>query len=88
MKLSEALTALIANPDDLSQLPSLVEKVAELEKSEEVYQSRIANLQEVNRKYLNLIPIEGKEPEKKPEPIDYRAEAKAFLSGLLGPKGE
>lgn len=88
MKLSEALKAIIANPDDLSQLPSLVEKVAELEKSEEGYQSRIANLQEVNRKYLNLIPIEGKEPEKAPEPIDYRAEAKAFLNDLLGPKGE
>lgn len=62
MRLSEALQALISNPDDLSTLPQLVARAQEIETQEEQYQSRISNLQEINRKYLAQIPISGAEP--------------------------
>ena len=62
MKLSEALRALIDNPDDLSTLPQLVAQVEQLEQSEESYQERIDKLQAINRSYLAQIPIPGEEP--------------------------
>lgn len=65
MKLSEALRALIDNPDDLSTLPQLVAQVEQLEASEEGYQERIAKLQEINKSYLAQIPIPDADPHKK-----------------------
>ena len=88
MKPSELLKKLLENPDDLTELPGLIDKVSEIEKNEENYQSRIANLQEVNRKYLQMIPMEGKEPPKEDKPVDYRQDSKAYLEGLMNPKGE
>lgn len=88
MKPSELLKKLMENPDDLTELPALIQQVAEIEKNEEGYQSRIANLQEVNRKYLQMIPMEGKEPQKDPAPVDYRKDSQAYLEGLMNPKGE
>lgn len=61
MKLSEALKALIATPDDLSSLPQLVARAEEIEKAEFDYQTRISKLQDINKKYLAQIPIAGEE---------------------------
>ena len=88
-KLSEALKNLISNPDDLSTLPELVAKVEALEEAESNYQNRISQLQEVNRKYLQMIPLPD-DPNKKVEPpvTNWQDESKQFLNGLLAPKGE
>ena len=80
-KLGDMIKAIIDKPDDLSTLPEIVEKVNVLETSEAGLLDRVAALQEVNRKYLQMIPVAGTEPEpqKKPEPLpDMRAVAKAI----------
>lgn len=85
MSLSEALKAIIADPEDLTQLPSIIEKVAELEASELQYQERISKLQNLNKEFLAQIPIAG---EDKPEPQEEEdptlEDAKAYLIETLG----
>lgn len=85
MRLSEALQALISNPDDLSNLPQLVARAQELENAEEDYQTRISTLQEINRKYLAQIPIPGQEQEQKEETNEEPTlqDAKAYLEQAL-----
>lgn len=89
MKLSEALKNLLNNPDDLSALPELAAKVEALEEAETNYQNRISQLQEVNRKYLQMIPLPD-DPNKKIDPPapNWQDQSKEFLNGLLAPKGE
>ena len=70
MNLSEALKALQENPDDLTQLPQIIEQVASLESEVGGYQERISNLQQVNKEYLNMIPVETNQTEKDPEPTE------------------
>jgi hypothetical protein len=65
MKLSEALKALIGNPDDLTTLPQLVAIAEGLEQSEFGYQERIQKLQDINKSYLAQIPIPNSDPTKK-----------------------
>lgn len=88
MKLSEALKALIANPDDLTALPQLVATAEALETSEFGYQERIAKLQDINKQYLAQIPIPGAEPTKKDdEPKEATLDdAKQYLVETLGGK--
>lgn len=87
MKISAALKALIDNPDDLTSLPQLVAQVEALEASEEDYQTRIANLQDINKKYLAQIPIAGKDESEPPAEEEPTLEdAKEYLVGYL--KGE
>lgn len=61
MSLSDALRAIISDPEDLTQLPSIIEKVAELEASELQYQERISKLQNLNKEFLAQIPIAGED---------------------------
>jgi putative N-acetylmannosamine-6-phosphate epimerase len=68
MKLSEALQAVIDNPEDLSTLPQLVARATEMEGAEGGYLERIAKLQDINKNYLAQIPIPGEG--KKDEPQD------------------
>ena len=72
MSLADALKALQENPDDLTQLPQLIEQVATLEGEVGSYQERIANLQQINKEYLGMIPVEtnvaNEEAEKDVEP--------------------
>lgn len=85
MRLSEALQALINNPDDLTSLPQLVARAQEIETQEEQYQSRISNLQEINRKYLAQIPVPGQETqveEQDSEPT--LQDARDYLVETLG----
>ena len=55
-KMSEIIQALIDNPDDLSQLPTMLEQAVEYENSEVEYQTRIDKLQSTNRNLLKMIP--------------------------------
>ena len=89
IKISDALKNILSNPDDLSALPQLAEQVAALEEAEANYQNRISQLQEVNRKYLQMIPLpnDSQKTIDPPKP-NWQDESKAFLNGLLAPKGE
>ena len=60
--LTDALQAIAANPDDLSQLPHLIAQVSAIEERETEYQTRIKALQDTNFAYLQQIPMTGNEP--------------------------
>ena len=60
--LADALKKLQENSDDLSSLPQIVAQVEAMEGKDFEYQERIANLQEINRKYLAQIPLPGQTP--------------------------
>lgn len=65
--LTDALQAIAANPDDLTQLPHLIAQVAAIEEKEFEYQTRIKTLQDTNFAYLQQIPMTGNEPPAGPE---------------------
>ena len=85
MSLSDALKAIIADPEDLTQLPAIIEQVAQLEASELQYQERISKLQNLNKEFLAQIPIAGEnkaEPQEEEDPtLD---DARDYLINTLG----
>ena len=70
MSLADALKALQENPDDMTQLPQIIEQVATLEGEIGSYQERISNLQQINKEYLGMIPVETNATETEPEPTE------------------
>ena len=86
MSLSEALKAIIADPEDLTQLPTIIEKVAQLEASELQYQERISKLQNLNKEFLAQIPIAGEDTkvDDQEEEDPTLEDAKAYLVETLG----
>lgn len=63
------LTQLKDNPEDLSALPQAIEKAQLLKKELEDAYDKIGRLQELNKKYLSMIPIKDEtEPEVEEEP--------------------
>ncbi len=68
MAISERLKNLIDKPDDLSDLPKLVEDAAALETSLSEAEGKIGQLHELNRKYLGMIPIKDEVETEKTEP--------------------
>lgn len=87
MSLADELKKLIDNPDDLSTLPTLIEQVAEFEKSasenETNYQTRIKNLQDANRSYLSQIPMAQEEPKTPEQILPTFEDAKAHLINVV-----
>ena len=86
MSLSDALKAIISDPEDLTQLPAIIEQVAQLEASELQYQERISKLQNLNKEFLAQIPIAGEDTkaEVQPEEDPTLEDAKAYLIETLG----
>lgn len=86
MSLSDALRAIIADPEDLTQLPTIIEKVAQLEASELQYQERISKLQNLNKEFLAQIPIAGEDTKSddQQEEDPTLEDAKAYLIETLG----
>ena len=86
MSLSDALKAIIADPEDLTQLPTIIEKVAQLEASELQYQERISKLQNLNKEFLAQIPIAGedKQHEDQQEEDPTLNDARDYLVETLG----
>ena len=70
MSLADALKELQENPDDMTQLPQIIEQVATLEGEIGSYQERISNLQQINKEYLGMIPVETNATEIEPEPTE------------------
>ena len=86
MSLSEALKAIIADPEDLTQLPAIIEQVAQLEASELQYQERISKLQNLNKEFLAQIPIAGEDTKSDDQQDEEPTleDAKAYLVETLG----
>ena len=86
MSLSEALKAIIADPEDLTQLPAIIEQVAQLEASELQYQERISKLQNLNKEFLAQIPIAGEDTKSDDQEDEDPTleDAKAYLIETLG----
>ena len=86
MSLSEALKAIIADPEDLTQLPAIIEQVAQLESSELQYQERISKLQNLNKEFLAQIPIAGEDTKSDDQQDEEPTleDAKAYLVETLG----
>lgn len=85
--LSQALRKLIDNPDDLTELPGLIEKVSNLENDVEGYQERIVKMQDLNKKYLAMVPITDDDPaqaETKEEEPATLEDAKDYLVQSIG----
>ncbi len=66
--ISQRLKTLIEKPDDLSDLPKLVEDVTALETSLSSAETKVGELHELNRKYLGMIPIKDELEVEKTEP--------------------
>ena len=86
MSLSDALRAIIADPEDLTQLPAIIEQVAQLEASELQYQERISKLQNLNKEFLAQIPIAGEDTKSDDQQDEEPTleDAKAYLVETLG----
>ena len=84
MDLIKALQAIIDNPEDLSQLPQIIEAVTGLLNERDSLEENVGRLQEINRKYLSMIPIkdETEEDEEVEEELPTLDDAiKAILEG-------
>ena len=68
MTISERLKNLIAKPEDLSDLPKLVEDATALETSLSSAETKVGELHELNRKYLGMIPIKDEIAIEETEP--------------------
>lgn len=63
------LSQLRDNPDDLTALPQAIERATSIKKELEDAYDKIGRLQELNKKYLSMIPIKDEtEPEVEVEP--------------------
>lgn len=63
MDVIAVLQAIIDNPEDLSQLPQVIEQVGTMEASITELEGNVGRLQEINRKYLSMIPIKDETEE-------------------------
>ena len=86
MSLSDALKKIISDPEDLTQLPTIIEKVAQLEASELQYQERISKLQNLNKEFLAQIPIAGEDTqmEEQQDEEPTLEDARDYLITALG----
>lgn len=85
MDIVKALQAIIDNPEDLSQLPQVIEAVNGLISERDSLEENVGRLQEINRKYLSMIPIkdETEEVEEVEEELPTLEDAvKAILEGV------
>ena len=73
MSLSEAIRKLIADPEDLTNLPAILAQAEQMETGEADYQERIVKLQKLNKEYFNQIPVvaEIKPPETEEKEVTF-----------------
>lgn len=75
MSITELLKKMLNNPDDLTDLPGVIEQVAKLETEHQEALDKVGEMHELNRKYLSMIPIadslEPEQDEQKPDPITF-----------------
>lgn len=74
-KIADLLRKLAETPDDLTELPGIIEKIETLESSELELMDKVDKLHEANKRYLKMVtvaePVEDPEPEPvKPPTLD------------------
>lgn len=67
MKLSEMLKKIIDDPENLTELPQIIEGVMNLENENVEFEEKVATLHKRNREYLRMIPIPETKTEEKEE---------------------
>ena len=76
MSITELLKKMLDNPDDLTDLPGVIEQVSKLESEHQEALDKVGEMHELNRKYLSMIPIADsleaeQEEEEKPDPVTF-----------------
>lgn len=84
-KIYDMLKKLADNPDDLTELPVVLDKVKELEENEIQLVEKVASLHESNKKFLRMITVE--EPKKDPEPEEEKPPTLDDIAAAIAAKG-
>ena len=84
-KIYDLLKKIADNPDDLTDLPTALEKVKEIEENEAALMTKVEQLHESNKKYLRMITVE--EPKPAPEPEEIKPPSLADIAAAIAEKG-
>lgn len=84
MDIVSILQTMIEDPEDLSQLPQVIEGVNSLIGERDSLEESVGKLQEINRKYLSMIPIKDETEEIEEEGEDLPTLEDAINSILEG----
>ena len=84
-KIYDLLKKIADNPDDLTDLPTALEKVKEIEENEAALMTKGEQLHESNKKFLRMITVE--EPKPQPEPEDKKPPSLADIAAAIAEKG-
>ena len=84
-KIYDLLKKIADNPDDLTDLPTALEKVKEIEENEAALMTKVEQLHESNKKFLRMITVE--EPKKDPEPKDEKPPTLNDIAAAIAAKG-
>ena len=84
-KIYDLLKKIADNPDDLTDLPTALEKVKEIEENEAALMTKVEQLHESNKKFLRMITVE--EPKTQTEPEDKKPPSLADIAAAIAEKG-
>ena len=84
-KIYDLLKKIADNPDDLTDLPTALEKVKEIEENEAALMAKVEQLHESNKKFLRMITVE--EPKPPAEPEDKKPPSLADIAAAIAEKG-
>ena len=84
-KIYDLLKKIADNPDDLTDLPTALEKVKEIEENEAALMVKVEQLHESNKKFLRMITVE--EPKTVTEPEDEKPPTLADIAAAIAEKG-
>ena len=85
-KIYDLLKKIADNPDDLTDLPTALEKVKEMEENEAALMTKVEQLHESNKKFLRMITVE--EPKKDPEPEEKPPTLNDIAAAIAAKGGE
>ena len=85
-KIYDLLKKIADNPDDLTDLPTALEKVKEIEENEAALMMKVEQLHESNKKFLRMITVE--EPKTTTEPEEEKKPPSlADIAAAIAEKG-
>ena len=84
-KIYDLLKNIVDNPDDLTDLPTALEKVKEIEENEAALMTKVEQLHESNKKFLRMITVE--EPKPPVESEDEKPPTLNDIAAAIAEKG-
>lgn len=87
MPITEILQKMIDNPEDLTELPGVIERIRELEENYSASEEKIGELHTINRKYLSMIPIKDETKKEEEEPKHEEITVDDAVNSIMG-RGE